>query len=567
MEWFASGEGTAASALDDTTQVSSRALDPEAEKVSQASALYASALDREASGDPAGALTQLRQVVALEPGFAEAQIKLAALLLEDKQPDAAYAQLQTALAHHADPAAVNVVLARVEQARGHAAEAQRLGEEALTHDPTSLDAMRVLLELGLARRALERAAAEVTARLQTARAPVDSYLALVKLYLDITGKENPQPDGPTVLKALLGIYQVAVKQGTPIVDLLSVLADTYSQLGQPADALKTLQQAQAIDPDNVEVILHSATLAADAGDSADKVREYEKAFALEPQREGLRASLASAYFEAQQYPKAFALMKKMAADTPDDSMLLIRLAVTSETLGHGKAEAHAYYEQALHSPALTLDAALRLTAFFIDQRRPAEAAAALGLCLAKFPESAQLHFYAAVQKLGAGDTASALDDYNQATRLAGNDPAGLLGVNFYLEGAMILAAAHRPGDVEPLLQQGLQKFPDDPNLLNQEAWEWADEGTNLDEAEKVARHAAELAPDNGSMVDTLGYVELKLKKFAEALPVLQRAAQMTDNDPSVLQHLGDAYLAGWDAGPTRSAPGGTPSTKTPKTAT
>jgi tetratricopeptide (TPR) repeat protein len=541
--WIAPGDAHAATGTDETNQVvGSDTLDAQGEKVSEASALYATALAKESAGDQAGALAQLRQVIALDPHFTEAQLKLASLLLEAKQPDAAYAQLQAAIADHADPNAAGVLLARVEQARGHADEAQRRGESALTHDPTSTDAMRVLMELGQSKNALEAATAKVTAQLRTAHAPVASYLALVNIYLDITGKENPQPTGETVLRTLLAIYQVAVKQAPPTVDLLSVLSDTYSQLNQPADALKTLQEAQKIAPDDVGLLMRSAALAADAGDSNDKVREYEKAFALDPEREGLRGSLASAYFENQQYPQAFALMKKMAADTPDDSMLLIRLAVTSEALGHAKAESQAYYAQALHSPALTLEAALKLTAFFIDQHRPKEAAGALALCVVRFPDSPQLHFYAAVQKMGAGDARGALDEFNQARRLAGADPSSM-GVDFYVEGALILAANNRHDEVGPLLRDGLQRNPDDPTILNEQAWEWADQDTNLAEAQKTAQHAAALSPGNGSMLDTLGYVDLKLNKPAEALPVLQQAAQLTDNDPSVLQHLGDAYVA------------------------
>ena len=46
------------------------------------------------------------------------------------------------------------------------------------------------------------------------------------------------------------------------------------------------------------------------------------------------------------------------------------------------------------------------------------------------------------------------------------------------------------------------------------------------------------------MKDTLGVVYLKMNKPALAFPVLQQAASLTDNEPSVCQHLGDAYLAG-----------------------
>jgi Flp pilus assembly protein TadD len=118
-----------------------------------------------------------------------------------------------------------------------------------------------------------------------------------------------------------------------------------------------------------------------------------------------------------------------------------------------------------------------------------------------------------------------------------------MGVNFYLEGSMILAAAGQHDEVDSLLKDGLERYPNDPNILNQQAWEWADQERNLDQAVATARKAASLAQDNGSMQDTLGYVYLKMNKPADALPVLQQAANLTNNDPSVCQHLGDAYLA------------------------
>jgi tetratricopeptide (TPR) repeat protein len=542
--WFAFGEAIAPAAPgDDTNQVQAGTLNAQAEKTSEASALYASALSRDAAGDHAGALDDLRHVAALDPTFTDAQLKLASLLLDAGQPDAALAQLLTAQSNHADPNAVNALMAQIDAARGQTGDARKLAEAALAHDSGSTDAMRVLLQLGVTQKDIGSAVGRVTERLEAAKAPTDSYLALVKIYLELTGKENPQPDGGIVLKTLLGIYQVAAKQGTPTVDLLSVLSDTYNQLGQQDDALKTLVQAVKLDPQNVDLIMRCAALASETGDKDEERRDYEQAYALEPQREGLRASLAGAYFENQEYQKSFDLMKEMLNETPDDSMLLIRLAVTSETLQHSKEESQTYFKQAIHSPALTLEAALKLCAFFIDQQRGKEAGDALATAVKRFPTSPDLNFYCAVQKLNSGDSAAALDQFNRARKLAGDDPSSM-GVNFYLEGSMILAAA--PGhqdEVDPFLQDGLQRYPDDPNLLNQRAWEWAEQKHHLDDAVMTAKKAISLAPDNGSMLDTLGYVYLKMDKSADALPVLQQAANLTNNDPSVCQHLGDAYLA------------------------
>jgi len=535
--WGPIGQGAVRS--DDTNKVQAGSLNTQAEKTSEASAMYALAMSKDAAGDHAGAMDGLRQVVIMDPSFTEAQVKLASMLLANKQPDKAYDQLVTAQAAHADPGAISVVMAQVEQVRGHDDQARKLAQEALARNPASTDAIRVLLDLGASQKDLEAAVSRVTDHLQTDHAPIDSYLALVKLYLDVTGREDPQPDGMTVLRCLLGIYQVASKVAPQNIDVLSVLSDTQSQLGQNADALATLRQAEKVDPQNIDLMMRCASLAAEAGDKDAEMAEYKKAFALDPRR--VRASLATTYFESQEYAKALDMMKQMLADTPNDSMLLIRIGVTYESLKQ-PAEAHKWFQKAMHSPGLTLEAAMKLTAYFIDEQRPAEAAAAVAAGLKRFPTSPDLHFYSAVQNLGAGHSNVALTEYNKARDLAHGDPSSM-GVNFYLEGAQIFAATGHHDQVDPLIKEGLQRYPDEPNLLNQQAWEWADQGHNLDGALAVAQKAVNLAPDNGSMKDTLGVVYLKMNKPADALPVLQQAANLTNNEPSVCQHLGDAYLA------------------------
>jgi tetratricopeptide (TPR) repeat protein len=531
-----------ASALtsDDTNQVQAGTLNPLAEKTSEASALYALALGKDAAGDHAGALEGLRQVVALDPSFTEAQVKLAAMLLANKQPDEAYQQLKAAQAAHADQTAIDVVMAQVEQARGHDDQARQLAEGALARQPSSTDAMNVLLELGRAQKDLEASVGSVIAHLQKAQAPVESYLALLKQYMEVSGEEDPQPDGNVILRTVLGIYRVAAQVAPQNIDVLSALSDTQNQLGQNADALATLLQAQKLDPQNIDLMMHCAALATDAGNKDVELAEYKQAYALDPAR--VRASLATTYFENQQYDKALDMMKKMLGDTPNDPMLLIRLGVTCEAM-QKMDDAHGWFEKALHSPSLTLEAAMKLTAYFIDGQRTRDAMEAIAISLKKFPTSPDLHFYAAAQDLDAGRNDAALAEYRQARDLAGGDPSGM-GVNFYLRGAQILAANGLHHDVDPLLDEGLQRYPDDPNLLNQQAWELEEQNTSLDRALASAQKAVSLAPDDGSMADTLGCVYLKLKQPDRALPVLQQAAKMTNNEPSVCQHLGDAYLAG-----------------------
>ena len=73
---------------------------------------------------------------------------------------------------------------------------------------------------------------------------------------------------------------------------------------------------------------------------------------------------------------------------------------------------------------------------------------------------------------------------------------------------------------------------------------------NLHEAEAMLRRAVELRPDDGYIVDSLGWAFFRLERFDEAVLYLERAVELRPDDPVINDHLGDAY---WQVGRYREA--------------
>ena len=72
---------------------------------------------------------------------------------------------------------------------------------------------------------------------------------------------------------------------------------------------------------------------------------------------------------------------------------------------------------------------------------------------------------------------------------------------------------------------------------------WADHNMYLDQAEDMIKHALQIEPDNGSYLDSLGWVEFRKGRFDQALADLLRAAKnMEHEDAIVFEHIGDVYL-------------------------
>ncbi len=77
---------------------------------------------------------------------------------------------------------------------------------------------------------------------------------------------------------------------------------------------------------------------------------------------------------------------------------------------------------------------------------------------------------------------------------------------------------------------------------NELAYLWAEQGTNLQEAETLIIKAIEKESDNGSYLDTYGWVLYKQEKFHEALKQLEKALGINPNSSVIRDHLGDTYL-------------------------
>jgi tetratricopeptide (TPR) repeat protein len=99
--------------------------------------------------------------------------------------------------------------------------------------------------------------------------------------------------------------------------------------------------------------------------------------------------------------------------------------------------------------------------------------------------------------------------------------------------------------------------PHSPLFNNNLGYIWADHDMNLEEAEKMIRHAIEEdrkqakllnpndAKENAGYLDSLGWVLFKQKKYKEAKEYLQQAVQDPDEGQhlEIYDHLGDVNMA------------------------
>jgi tetratricopeptide (TPR) repeat protein len=100
------------------------------------------------------------------------------------------------------------------------------------------------------------------------------------------------------------------------------------------------------------------------------------------------------------------------------------------------------------------------------------------------------------------------------------------------------------------MRKALELQPEQPHVLNYLGYSWIDQGINLDEGMKLIKRAVEQRPDDGYIVDSLGWAYYRIGNYEDAVKNLERAIDLKPEDPTINDHLGDAY---WRVGRTLEA--------------
>jgi tetratricopeptide (TPR) repeat protein len=120
---------------------------------------------------------------------------------------------------------------------------------------------------------------------------------------------------------------------------------------------------------------------------------------------------------------------------------------------------------------------------------------------------------------------------------------------FYSRGTCYERLKNWPA-AEADLQKALELYPDQPLALNYLGYSWVDQNRNLKQGMGLIEKAVALKPDDGYIVDSLGWAHYKLGNYAEAVRFLERAVELKPQDPVLNDHLGDAL---WRVGREREA--------------
>lgn len=152
--------------------------------------------------------------------------------------------------------------------------------------------------------------------------------------------------------------------------------------------------------------------------------------------------------------------------------------------------------------------------------------------------------------LQAGDLFRVNDRVDLARKLydeviAADDAHGVIDWRVLFARASVRSEAGDWQGAEADLEAAIAVEPDRPELLNFLGYAWVNRGQRVQEGLALIQRAADARPDQGYIIDSLGWAYFRLGQMDKAIENLERAAELSPTDSEVIDHLGDAY---WRAG-------------------
>ncbi len=459
------------------------------------------------------------------------------------------------------------------RAAPQALEAAKLWREL---DPASSEAAQAVTALLVANGKYDEAATALAAQVKTAADPA-AELARVQRSL---ARAPDRAAGFALLEKLAQPYRDDPKIGA---DVRLVLAGGAHAAGLAPRAIELAQSALALRPDFERAALTAAQLMArpegkdDAAGRARALQLLQEFLARNPQALEARMGYARLLVADAKYDEARAQFAQVVGADERNLDALYALAVLSLETPALRADARRLFERYLklleQNPGVERDpdpAYLNLARIAEEDKRYAEAlqwldrigggeqyvnarvrrALVLGKMkrveegrkvLAETPaasneERTQIVLAEAQLLREAKRYRDAYDVLAQALARAPDD-TGLL-----YDAAMAAERLDKLDVMEGHLRQLIKLRPDYAHAYNALGYTFADRNIRLQEARELIERALELAPEDGYILDSMGWVYFRLGDLARAREYLERAYKLKP-EAEVAAHLGEVMWA------------------------
>lgn len=211
-------------------------------------------------------------------------------------------------------------------------------------------------------------------------------------------------------------------------------------------------------------------------------------------------------------------------------------------------EANALYETVQPEDDIYLSVQIRKNVNFVRQGQLKEAARNLEEVINLYPDIPIFNMTLGDVYRQNGQCEKALEQYKKALKYAKKDDTGIGAL--YFSSAVCYQEVDDWPSAEEALLKAIAVEPDNALYLNYLGYSYLEKGEKLDEAFAMVSQAAEKAPYEGSILDSLGWAYYLRGDYDKAVEILEKAVDLQAGNALINAHLGDAY---WRVGRKREA--------------
>jgi len=263
--------------------------------------------------------------------------------------------------------------------------------------------------------------------------------------------------------------------------------------------------------------------------------EFEKILEWDPSLTETRFSLGLAYFlGGKDYDRAIAQFLEVLRVRPDNDRAVYFLASTYEKKGQ-YADALKELASISEKSSLYVPARVRM-GFILKVTGDAEKAIGLiGQEIEKGKKNLEFYRFLAALYEEEGRLADAEDILRRALSLSPQD------VDLHYRLGIVYGKGNKHRESIEAMEALLEVDPDNADAINFIGYSYAERNIRLAEAEELIKKALRLKPNNGYIMDSLGWVYFRQNRMDLAISYLQKAVDLLPDDPTIAGHLGDAY--------------------------
>ncbi|MBF0293917.1 MAG: tetratricopeptide repeat protein [Magnetococcales bacterium] len=350
-------------------------------------------------------------------------------------------------------------------------------------------------------------------------------LALGRAYVQV-------PD----LKKALDYFRKARKQAPEQLEPVLALGAALQELDRPKEAETMYREFLARDPENETIHTRLGRLLLTQEDRDAALEEFRTITRLSPGSMQARLTSALILMSQRNYEEALQELRLADAARPGNSGVTYYIGQALEALDRNQ-DARKAYEPIQPDDPFYLEAQVRLSYLDVVEKQGKAAIVRLQELAKRFPDRIEVLLALTIILLQEEEYGQAVDMASKGLNMAPDQS------RFLFNRAMALDKLKRWPEAEKDLQLYIGKNPDDALALNYLGYTWADRNEKLDESYKLISKAAELAPGDGFITDSLGWVLFRMNRLEEALAKMREAVRIEPKDPTIREHLGDVLEA------------------------